>query len=451
VDQLSLMPSDAIGVFDPAVVAMARDMHLSQLRFGGNFSSFYDWRNGIGPMDKRLTMKSIGWGIPEYNIFGTDEFLRFCRLIHTTPQFDLNMGTGTPKEAEAWVRYIDAHYKGDVIFELGNELYGRWQVGYPTPGELAAKTEAFSRAVRAVDPSATIIATGAGPVRFMEWNAAELTTPPGTFNDLSVHFIVGTNHAKNRNVSPGFLAAAAYAAPWAVGSWFDRMQAQVNSIPGMANKVHFAVTEWLFNSKGYGERNFTDESPSWLNEGGAVMTAGFFNTLLRHGSEIKIADMTGMMDFAGIWKKRGQVYASPAYYIFRMYSGLKNDSLLLVTSDSGTYSVTGGIAPLPDIKDVPYIDAVAARSADGNTITVFCINRDLNQAVSVHIDLGKFTPASTVRIEQISAASRYEENNEVEPERIVPVPATMTVHARQPITVVLPQESVTMLQVRRQP
>lgn len=449
VDQLSLMPSDAIGVSDPTAVAMARAMHLSQLRFGGNFSSAYNWRDGIGPMVRRPTRENIAWGIPEYNIFGTDEFLEFCRLVHTTPQFDLNMGTGTPQEAATWVRYIHAHYKGKIIYELGNELYGRWQVGYPTLSELAARTEAFSRVVRAVDPNAAIIATGLGPVRFTQWNAAQLSTPHGTFNNLSMHFIIGANHAVNRHASPGFLAEAAYATTWAVGPWFDRMQAQVNQAPGMANKVHFAITEWLFNSKGYGERNFTDESPSWLNEGGAVLAAGFFNTMLRHGSEIKIADMTGMMDFAGIWQKEGQVYASPAYYVFKMYSQLEGDSLLSVTSDSGTYAVTDGIRPFPDVSDVPYVDVIAARSKDGNTITVFCVNRSLTLAIPVRVNLGSFIPQATVSGKQIFSQSRYEENSAVEPDQVVPVPVTFSASAGQPITITLPHESVTMLRFHR--
>ena len=73
------MPEDAIGIFDPDEVAMAKAMHVTELRFGGNFSSYYHWSDGIGPMDKRHTMENIAWGIPEYNKFGTDEFLAVLR------------------------------------------------------------------------------------------------------------------------------------------------------------------------------------------------------------------------------------------------------------------------------------------------------------------------------------------------------------------------------------
>jgi alpha-N-arabinofuranosidase len=335
------MPQDAIGVFDPDAVAMAKSMHITELRFGGNFSSYYHWREGIGPEDKRPTMKNIAWGIPEYNILGTDEFLQLCDLLGAVPQFDLNMGSGTPEEAADWVRYIKSHHSGPVIYELGNELYGKWQVGYPTLNEVAARTLSFSHAVRAVDAKAEIIATGQGPMGQGKWNAAQLANPPGTFDDLSLHFILGTNHPIDEQAGPDFVAAAAYALPFAVGPYFDKVQAQVDANPELRGKVHFAVTEWLFNSKGYGERNFTDESPSWMNEGGAVLAAGFLNTVLRHTDDVNLTDMTGLMEFAGVWKRREQVYAVPAFYAFQMYTAVKGDTVLPVTTDSGSYSVKG--------------------------------------------------------------------------------------------------------------
>lgn len=447
VDEFSVLPGDAIGILDPDEVAMAKAMHVTELRFGGNFTSSYHWRDGVGPMDKRPTMENIAWGIPEYNQFGTDEFLELCDLIGAVPQFDLNMGSGTPEEAADWVRYIRAHHKGRVIFELGNELYGRWQVGYQTVDEIGPSTLAFSKAVRAADPDAEIIATGLGPITDGKWNAAQLENPAGTFDDLSLHFILGTNHPALPGATPDFTAAAAYALPFAVGSYFDKVQAQIDEHAELRGKVHQAVTEWLFNSKGYGERNFTDESPSWMNEGGALMAAGFLNTVLRHSAEVKITDMTGIMEFAGIWKKREQVYAVPAYYVFKLYTAVAGDTLLPVSSDSGTYDVDGGDRPLDHVGDIPYIDVVATRSADGKTVTLLCVNRSLNADVPTKFDLGALRVTGTARVEQMSTASRYERNDEVEPEHIVPEPGTISAPGTGPLTVTLPHESVTVVRV----
>jgi len=105
-----LFPGDAIDGMDPEMIAMVRALKSPIVRFGGNFTSAYHWRDGIGPRDKRISMMNIAWGIPEYNQFGTDEFLRFCELIGAEPQIALNLGTGTPAEAADWVRYVNEHW-----------------------------------------------------------------------------------------------------------------------------------------------------------------------------------------------------------------------------------------------------------------------------------------------------------------------------------------------------
>lgn len=448
VDQISLMPEDAIGTFDPDVVRMADDMHMTELRLGGNFSSYYHWRDGIGPLDKRLTMKNIAWGIPEYNSFGTDEFLAFCKLVHAEPQFNLNMGSGTPQEAVDWVHYIRDRYQGPMILEMGNELYGKWQVGYPTIHEIAPRTLAFSQALRPVSKDATLMATGETPNNFERWNAAQFTNPPGTFDLLTMHFITGTNHVRLDPYTPDFMAAAAYAVPYALGSALDRMQTQMDAVPGYKGKTHFAVTEWLFNSKGAGERNFTNESPSSRNEGGAVMIASTFNTYFRHNSQVKLVDMTGLMEFAGIWKRREQVFASPAYYVFQMYSTAKGSTVLPVTTNSGTYSVKNGTLGYADVADVPYVDVVATRSPDKRSITLFCVNRSLRDDAPAEIDLGAFAAAEVARVEQITAISRYVMNDEVEPKRVVPHISSLNAVRNKPLAITLPHESVTVIHLQ---
>lgn len=447
IDQISLSPDDAISAFDPDVVSMSAEMHMTELRFGGNFSSYYHWRDGIGPLDKRNTMENIAWGIPEYNRFGTDEFLEFCKLVHAEPQFNLNMGSGTPEEARDWVKYIRERYHGPLILEMGNELFGKWQVGYPTVNEVAARTLAFSKAVHPVAGDAMFLATGDVPDAFERWNAAQLTNPPGTYDLLTTHFIVGTNHVRMQPHSPDFMAAAAYAVPYAVGENLDRMQEQIDTAHGYKGKAQIAVTEWLFNSKGDGERNFTNESPSSRNEGGAVMIASTFNTFFRHNSEVKLVDMTGLMEFAGIWKRREQVFASPAYYVFRMYSTARGETVLPVATDSGTYSVKNGTLKYADVADVPYIDVVATRSTDRRSLTLFCVNRSLTNDVETQISLKGFAAGKLAKFERISAVSRYVINDEVEPQQVVPQPGSVNIEAGQPVQLTLPHESVTVLRL----
>jgi alpha-L-arabinofuranosidase len=47
------------------------------IRFGGLFSRYYPWREGVGPVAKRPRMRNYVWGGKETNRVGTHEFADF--------------------------------------------------------------------------------------------------------------------------------------------------------------------------------------------------------------------------------------------------------------------------------------------------------------------------------------------------------------------------------------
>jgi alpha-N-arabinofuranosidase len=47
---------------------------------------------------------------------------------------------------------------------------------------------------------------------------------------------------------------------------------------------------------------------------------GFLNMLSRNSSIVPTSDMTGILEFGGIWKKREQVYGAPGYWVLRAYA-----------------------------------------------------------------------------------------------------------------------------------
>ncbi|HYK35594.1 alpha-L-arabinofuranosidase C-terminal domain-containing protein [Alloacidobacterium sp.] len=443
VDEFSLMPADALDGLDPDEVAMAKAMETPLVRFGGNFTSGYHWRDGIGPRDKRVSMLNLAWGIPEYNTFGTDEFLHFCELIGADPQVALNLGSGTPEEAADWVRYIDEHWHkhGGLTWELGNELWGSWNTGWPTLDQLAARTLAYSKAIRAVDPNAVLIATGADPDNYTKWNATQLTNPANTFNYLSTHFVVTNTDVRMPHASTDFITQAAFALPIGLEAKLKEMQQQINSIPAFADKAHIAFTEWLF----IGNRPGT---PSFRNMGGAIDTAGFFNMLMRNSSIVPISDMTGIMEFAGIWKARSQVFAAPGYYAFRMYSTSHATRPVKVETQAGSYSVQHGVGRIPDISNVPYLDVVAALNDKGDTLNLFCVNRSLDTDIPADIKVAGFTDASTAEIYTLRSASISDGNDEDDPERVAPEKTEGRVD-HGAFGHVFPHESVTRIVLHR--
>ena len=443
VDQASLMPADNIDGMDPDEIAMARDLHSPLIRFGGNFTSAYDWRDGIGPRDKRIGRLNVSWGIPEYNTFGTDEFLEFCKLINAQPQIALNLGTDTPQHAAEWVQYVNQHWgdhKGGLLWELGNELWGDFQVGYPTLGRVAALTREVSEAVRKVDPHARLIATGADEDHFHDWNAAQLSNPPGTFDFLSTHFVVGDN-VQMHNSTAEFRTMASLALPIGLGKQMHAIHDQIQQSPHR-DHVKTAFTEWLMISRSRMGLNFT-------NMGGALFAGGFLNMIVRDSDIVPISDMTGIMEFGGIWKKRGQVYGAPAYWVLREYANAQPRTLLNVKSNSPEYSVAKGVDRLPEITDVPYLDVTAAESEGGKSLVLFCVNRHLTRSLTASFDLASLgVKGKSAKVTTLAADSILAENDEEDPNRVKPVTQTEAVHGA--FTHKFPNASVTVIEIPMQ-
>jgi len=207
------------------------------------------------------------------------------------------------------------------------------------------------------------------------------------------------------------------------------------------HQVLTAFTEWLFWAE-------NDTFPRYDNMAGAIGTAGFLNMLLRNADIVPIADMTGIVEFGGIWKKRGRVYGVPAYWAFRTYSNADATRLVEVVSNGETYNVDNGSTRLPDIKDVPYLDVVAALNDAGDKLTLFCVNRDLTRDLSTRISIHGFRPKAAIA-HSLYAGSIYEKNDEMEPEHIHPQDSTLEVRLPE-FTHTFRHESVTVIELSRE-
>src|ERR671926_136821 len=91
------------------VVAALKKVRPPVMRWpGGCFADDYHWRDGIGPVERRPRRINIHWGdVVETNLFGTHEFMQFCRAIGAAPYMAGNLGSGTPQEMRDWVEYCN--------------------------------------------------------------------------------------------------------------------------------------------------------------------------------------------------------------------------------------------------------------------------------------------------------------------------------------------------------
>ena len=63
---------------DADVVEATRELEPTMLRWGGIYTDFYRWREGVGPREKRPPMVNLMWGGIESNQVGTAEFVDFA-------------------------------------------------------------------------------------------------------------------------------------------------------------------------------------------------------------------------------------------------------------------------------------------------------------------------------------------------------------------------------------
>jgi alpha-N-arabinofuranosidase len=164
------------------------------------------------------------------------------------------------------------------------------------------------------------------------------------------------------------------------------------------------------------------DAPRFTNMGGAIGAAGFLDMLLQNADVVPISDMTGIIEFGGVWKTRSQ-----AYYAFRMYSTADVSKTVAVDNPSPTYSVHKGVTRLPEIADVPYLDVVAAINKSGDRLTLFCVNRSLTRDITARINLGGFRASSEAHVTQLFSDSIYDVNDEVRPTHITPIESTAKV------------------------
>jgi alpha-N-arabinofuranosidase len=431
-DEIRLYPADADGGLDPEIIRWAKQLNSPLLRYGGNFSSGYHWLDGVGPLDSRPTRINEAWGVPEYNEFGTDELMELCRRIGSLPQICLNLGSGSVEEAREWVEYCQgssnsaqgrrraSHGRPQPYavgaWEFGNELYDETQLGWYTPEEYAARYLDFFRAIAPMVPSETaLLATGGELNAFDRWNGALLHTAAHQLRYVTTHLVADLESTLDRSANHDTIVAAGLALPVGVGRALGRIRAQIDANSSTRQRVKVAYSEWLFRSP-EGSR-----LPKFDNMGGAVIVAAWLNMLARNADWIPMANMTGLVEFGGIYKRRGRTFVTPQYWTLYLYSRYAGDTVIGAETRVPQYDVHLGQSFAPEIPGVPYLDVLGTVDSARGDVTLFVVNRNPHQAQPASIQLTGFTPASHVKVWTLSAHSLLDKNDEEHQDTVRPV------------------------------
>ena len=174
------MPADNVQGFRPDTILLLRELHGGMWRLpGGNFIS--DLRGTtLLAISTSAHRTSIMPGMPcSRTTSAMDEFMTLCKLIDVEPYITVNAGFGDAHSAAEEVEYINGSAKTHMgalraqnrhpepyhvkFWNIGNEPYGSWQLGHTYLKYYVLKHNEFAKAMRTLDPSITLLASGAMP------------------------------------------------------------------------------------------------------------------------------------------------------------------------------------------------------------------------------------------------------------------------------------------------
>ena len=442
VDQVSLMPGDAVGGVRADVEALVAALRPAFLRWpGGNVAQDYHWAWGVGPRDPRPVWSNLSWkNEPEPRDIGTDEFIAFSRRVGAEPSITVNVeGRGaTPGEAAAWVEYCNGpatskygalraanghpepyHVK---YWEVGNEIWGDWVRGHSDAETYARNYVRYHQAMRAVDPTIEFIAVGDND---MDWNRTVLRIAGGSIDYLAIHHYYGRKNmdgdARNLMARPLFYEG-----------FYQEVEKLIREeAPG--RKVRLSINEWGLD--------LTETRQHSMEA--ALYGARLMNVFERSSPFVA---MTAESDLVNGWPGgiiqagRQRVFVTPLYHVNLLYNRHLGRDRLKTAVEGPTFDTSReGTA-------VPILDAVAGRSADGSALYVKVVNTEPTSAVTTRIDLRgvEIEPAAVWHV--ITAQSLETHNSFATPDAVRP--RRESIQAGGSFQASLPPRSVSVIVLR---
>jgi alpha-N-arabinofuranosidase len=416
---VSLMPAENQNGWRPDAMAALKSLRSGVYRFpGGNFVSAHEWRNAIGDPDKRPPTWDPVWRALQPNDIGTDEFLTLCQLLGVEPYITVNAGTGDAWSAAEYVEYANggagtpmgkkratnghaAPYQVK-FWGLGNEMWGMsYQYGAMKPSQFAFKQNEFAHAMRKVDPTITLISSGAMP-----------DTMTGSKESLNL----GTNLVPPY-LSPGDWSGMLFSNCF---NNFDLMSdhyynygtthfslAEGKQVPNDPNEP---VTDWMRRPANHVRLKYEEyreyeklfpqlvahpkplNIDEWAYMGGKYPVypafAWVFHEMFRHSDIMQMAAYTFATSLLTREGTNGWLNANAL--VFKIYRDHFGSLPVTVSGNSPQPKATdppGGEQPAVNAgSDTFPLDVVAAWTTDHRTLTVAVLNpTEVEQAIQLHL------------------------------------------------------------------
>ena len=395
------------------VIAALKKMKPPVIRWpGGCFADDYHWQDGVGPRDQRPRRVNIHWGeVVESNQFGTQEFIRLCRMVGAEPYIVGNVGSGTVQELREWVEYCN--FDGDstlaqqraadgspdpldvTYWGVGNENWGCG--GSFSPEDYGTEFRRFATFVRGFGKQLYVIACG----------------PSGNDVEWTVRFFRKLRHDywNFRNIH-GFAAhyycgTAGTATEYTVDQWYELIakglkmedlvvqQRAAMDAYDPERKIGLIVDEW-----GTWHPVEPGTHPRFLYQQNtlrdALVAATSLDIFNRHADKVVMANIAQTINVlqAMVLTEGEKMLVTPTGYVYELYSPHQGGTALrtVIESDAVAYAAGG------QTQEVSTVSGSA--SLKGDILFLTLTNAHATDAVDVTVELlgGATAQSGTARV-----------------------------------------------------
>jgi alpha-N-arabinofuranosidase len=399
-------------------------------------------------------------GQPDWisNTYGIDEHMKFAAQIGAQVILTVNYGTGMDKSgkvattaslsqrvkrAAAWVAYLNGDpadtrplgvdgegtdwqtvgywaqrraTRGHTApyhvryWEVGNEVFGKWETGYTTARQYATDFSAFSTAMKAVDSTIKVGAVGMSDPHGRgdadnsdEWNATVMRIAGSGLDFVSVHpYYPSANLTQAR----GSFANTAWFTAIMAGSQqaladLRELRSIIAAHTSSPERIQLAVTEYgIWPADSHDARDYS-------NLARALFDADLLLALLQQSSQLGVLlatawNLHGSNETAAFgynWATGRRTVRPQAHAFQLLRSALKPD--LVKTAVQGPTFQTAPLANVQARSAIPVLVAVATRDTPNRRLNLVVLNRGLTKTVTATIHLNGLTTIGTATVQTL--------------------------------------------------
>lgn len=422
--------------FRKDVLELVKELQVPIVRYpGGNFVSGYNWEDSVGPVAERKRRLELAWRTIETNEFGFNEFVDWSKQANSEVMMAVNLGTRGVDAARNIVEYSNhpsGSYYSDLRVKhgykephniktwcLGNEMDGPWQIGHKNAVEYGRVALEAAKVMKWTDPSIELVACGSsniGMPSFPEWEATVLDHTYDHVDYLSLHQYYG-NHDQD---TPTFLARSIE-----MDRFIDTVNATCDYIKAKKRSkktMYLSFDEWnvWFHSNENDQKlDPWQIAPPQLedvyNHEDALVVGCMLISLLKHANRVKVACLAQLVNVIApiMTESGGAAWRQTIFYPFMHASIYGRGTALVPLIQSPKYDTK-------EITDVPYLESIAVHNEEKGEVTVFAVNRHLEEALPLEVDLRSFEGFTLLEHIVLESDDLKAYNTSASPNRVAP-------------------------------